>query len=499
MTNLGLHINRYIVCNLIILHTILLFDCPSSEEDWIMQVSKTLFEKLWDLHTVEVQEGDSYLIHIDRCYLHDLSGPLALSMLQKSSLPPHNSDLAIGTLDHTLCSRPSRTIEDSFASKAFVPMFREGCRQNSIQLFDLDHPLQGIVHVIGPETGLTLPGMTIVCGDSHTCTHGALGALAWGVGTTDLYHALATQTLLIRKPKTLRINIEGIPSPAAEPMDIILHLIATLGTNFGVGYAVEYAGSAISAMEMEGRMTICNLTVEMGADFVLISPDQKTIDYVKATQFAPTGDVLAKLISHALDSATDEGAVFDNEITVNIDELRPQVSWGITPAHVVDVDGKIPELQSDQSDIQQKALAYMDFNIGQQLIGTPVDRVFIGSCANGRLSNLKKVAEIVRGKKVAEGVEAWVIPGSQSVKRAAENLGLHSIISDAGMMWGEPGCSLCAGSSGEQVGPGRRCVSSTNRNFVGRQGPMARTHLASPSTAAWAAVNGVISDHQVNI
>jgi len=336
----------------------------------------------------------------------------------------------------------------------------------------------------------------VVCGDSHTCTHGALGALAWGVGSTDLYHALATQTLLIKKPKTLRINIEGIPAPEAGPMDIILRIIAELGTNFGVGYAIEYAGSAISAMDMEGRMTICNLTVEMGSDFGLISPDQKTIDYIKNKRFAPQGEMLDQLISHSLDLATDKQANFDKELTITIDDLKPQISWGINPSHVVDIDGIIPELQSDQSDSQKKALEYMDFQIGQQLIGTPIDRVFIGSCANGRLSNLEKVAEIVKGKRVAEGVVAWVVPGSQAVKSAVEKLGLDLVFVDAGLMWGEPGCSLCAGSSGEQVGPGKRCVSTTNRNFVGRQGPMARTHLASPSTAAWSAVNGVISNHQ---
>jgi 3-isopropylmalate/(R)-2-methylmalate dehydratase large subunit len=461
-----------------------------------MKVPDTLFEKLWQLHTIEELEGGTYLLHIDRCYLHDLSGPSALGMLNKRNLSPHNPELAIGTLDHTLCSMPGRTIDDSFASKTFVPMFREFCSQNQIRLFDLNHPLQGIVHVMGPETGLTLPGMTVVCGDSHTCTHGALGALAWGVGSTDLYHALATQTLLIKKPKTLRINIEGIPAPEAGPMDIILRIIAELGTNFGVGYAIEYAGSAISAMDMEGRMTICNLTVEMGSDFGLISPDQKTIDYIKNKRFAPQGEMLDQLISHSLDLATDKQANFDKELTITIDDLKPQISWGINPSHVVDIDGIIPELQSDQSDSQKKALEYMDFQIGQQLIGTPIDRVFIGSCANGRLSNLEKVAEIVKGKRVAEGVVAWVVPGSQAVKSAVEKLGLDLVFVDAGLMWGEPGCSLCAGSSGEQVGPGKRCVSTTNRNFVGRQGPMARTHLASPSTAAWSAVNGVISNHQ---
>ena len=461
-----------------------------------MATSETLFEKLWKLHTIEELEGDNYLIHIDRCYLHDLSGPGALGLLHKRKLSPHNRDLVIGTLDHTLCSVPGRTIDDSFASKAFVPLFRQFCSQYQIRLFDLDHPLQGIVHVIGPETGLTLPGMTMVCGDSHTCTHGALGALAWGVGTTDLYHALATQTLLIKKPKTLRINLEGNPAPEAEPMDIILHIIACLGTNFGAGYAIEYTGSAISTMDMEGRMTICNLTVEMGADFGLISPDQKTIAYITNTRFAPKGKMLDQLISHTLDLATDKQANFDKELTINIDNLKPQISWGINPSHTIDIDGIIPDLQSDQKESQQKALAYMDFQIGQQLMGTPIDRVFIGSCANGRLSNFKKIADIVKGKKVAEGVEAWVVPGSQAVKSAAEKSGLDSVFVDAGMMWGEPGCSLCAGSSGEQVGPGKRCVSTTNRNFVGRQGPMARTHLASPSTAAWAAINGVISNHQ---
>lgn len=458
----------------------------------------TLFEKLWSQHTIEKLDDEYYLLHVDRCFLHDLSGPYALKMLKQNNFKPFNPNLVYGMPDHTLSSKPGRTIYDSFVSKSFMPLFRDYCNDNNIFLLDLGHPLQGIVHVVGPETGLTLPGMTIVCGDSHTCTHGALGALAWGIGTTELYHVLATQTLRVKKPKTMRVNMEGTPPEHIDPMDIILHIIATYGSDFGIGYAVEYAGNAIEELSIEGRMTICNLTVEFGSEYGFISPDQKTIDYMRERVLAPKGEELDLLTATISSLSSDTGAIFDREIFVDVSSIKPQISWGITPAHTIDIDGVIPQFNGNKNSKmkaeQKKALSYMGFEIGQSLIGVPVDRVFIGSCSNGRISNLIRAVEVVKGQTVAEGVEAWVVPGSQSVKREAEVMGLHKIFMDAGFLWGEPGCSLCGGCNGERVAPGKRCISTTNRNFIGRQGPNARTHLASPCTAALSAIRGVISN-----
>ncbi|WP_371379043.1 3-isopropylmalate dehydratase large subunit [Sporomusa aerivorans] len=463
-----------------------------------MSQLKTMFDKIWEIHAVKKISDDNYLLFIDRCYLHDLSGPLALKLLTKAGLKPLNKNLVVASPDHTVSSKPNRCFDDTFSSKAFIPLFREECLKHDIPLFDLNDPKQGIIHVIGPELGISLPGMTIVCGDSHTCTHGAMGALAWGIGTSELYHILATQTLVVKKPKTMRVNIEGEMSPGIEPMDIILHIIAKHGSDFGVGYAVEYSGEAIRKLDMEGRMTICNLTVEFGSEYGFIAPDSTTFEYITNREYAPKDANFAKLIEHCKSMVTDNGAKFDKEITVSIKNLKPQISWGVTPSHTIGIDEVIPDPQDASTENLQngwiKALEYMDFQPGQKMENLLIDRVFIGSCSNGRISNLERVAKLVQGKKVAEHVEAWIVSGSEKVKKEAEMKGLDKVFKEAGFLWGEPGCSLCGGANGEQVGPGKRCVSTTNRNFIGRQGPKARTHLASPSTAAAAAIGGKIVD-----
>lgn len=456
-------------------------------------MGRTIFEKIWDIHVIEHLPDGSDLLHIDRCYGHDLSGTMAYRMMKKQGYKPLNPALTVSIPDHTLSSKAGRTIDDTPISKSFMPVFEGLSKEMGIRMFGLDDPRQGVVHVVGPETGLSLPGMTAVCGDSHTCTHGALGLMAWGVGTSELYHVVTTQSILVRKPKLMRICLEGTRSPDAEAMDIILYLIARNGAGFGAGYAVEFTGPVIREMKMEERMTICNLTVEMGSEYAVMAPDDETFAYIKGREFAPKGQMMEQLVSHARQLCTDEDAVFDLDITIDVTAVKPQISWGISPEHTVGIDETIPGAEVvAQDDSLQKALAYMDFEPGQPMLGIPVQRVFIGSCSNGRLSNLLRVAEVVAGKQVAAGVEAWIVPGSQMVKCEAEQLGLDQIFREAGFLWGEPGCSLCGGCNGERVAPQHHCVSTTNRNFMGRQGPRSRTHLASPTTAALAAVNGCI-------
>lgn len=452
---------------------------------------RPLFQKLWDLHTIRDMGEGNYLIAIDRCFLHDLSGPAALGMLQKSQRMAWDPGRVFATPDHLILSSPGRTEEMSPLSAKSMPMFRMGCKGYRIPLFDMTSPEQGIVHVVGPEQGLSLPGMTIVCGDSHTCTHGALGALAWGVGTSELYHVLATQTLMVKKPKAMFIELSGQLADDVGPMDVMLHLISKLGVDFGIGYAVEYGGELIRSMEMEDRMTLCNLTVEMGSEYALISPDEKTMAYVKGRPYAPAGENWEAFENHARSLASSAESEFDKCIQIDVSGIKRYVSWGITPAHSVGIDEAVPGTDGlGDACSYNEAYHYMDVEPGQPLKGLPIDRVFIGSCSNGRLTNIRRVAELVKDKHVAEGVEAWVVPGSQPVKRAAEAEGLDVILKSAGFIWGEPSCSLCGGCNGERVAPGKRCVSTTNRNFIGRQGPGARTHLASPITAAMAALSG---------
>jgi 3-isopropylmalate/(R)-2-methylmalate dehydratase large subunit len=367
-----------------------------------------------------------------------------------------------------------------------------------IEMFDIDEPGQGIVHVIGPELGLSLPGCLIVCGDSHTCTHGGLGALAFGIGSSELTHVLATQALIQRRPKTMRVKFEGRLPLGVTAKDLILALIGHVGAAGGTGYAVEYAGSAIRDLPVEGRLTICNLSIELGAKMGLIAPDEKTYAYIRGRTYAPQGEMWERAVEAWRELPSDTDAVFDREVVIDVEKIIPQVTWGISPEHVIGVDGHVPDPREIADPARraaiETALEYMGLKGGAPIMGTPVDVVFIGSCTNSRLSDLRAAAEVARGRKVAPGVRAWVVPGSETVKREAVAEGLDKIFTDAGFEWREPGCSMCLAANGETVAPGQRSVSTSNRNFIGRQGPRARTHLASPATAAAAAISGTIAD-----
>jgi len=370
--------------------------------------------------------------------------------------------------------------------------------RHGVRYFDVGSAGHGIIHVIGPEQGLTLPGSLIVCGDSHTCTHGALGALAWGIGVSEIKHVLATGTIRQTRPKRLRVRFEGRLAGGVTPKDMILSLIGRDGTAAADGYAVEYAGPAIRSLSNEGRMTVCNLSIEMGAKIGMIAPDDTTVAYLEGREHAPVGDLWDKAVEHWSGLASDEGAVFDREVVCDVSAVEPQVTWGTSPEQVLGVLGAVPDPDREPDATKRKAmaaaLAYGGLKPGTPLADIAIDRVFIGSCTNGRLSDLREAAALLDGRKVAEGVEAWAVPGSEAVKRAAAAEGLDRVFTDAGFQWRQPGCSLCASSNGDTVAPGQRCVSTSNRNFVGRQGRGSRTHLASPITAAAAAVTGRITD-----
>ena len=459
---------------------------------------RTLLDKIWDQHVIAELGSGLDLLHIDRTLVHDLGGARVFGALQAQGHRVRNPELTFATVDHCCSSLPGRDEHTTTSGSRLIPVLRDRCREQSIRLFDIDSPEQGIVHIIGPELGLTLPGVTLVCGDSHTCTHGGVGALAWGVGTSDLSHVLATQTLVEQRPQTMRIRYEGQLPAGVEPKDLILYVIGQYSTQAGTGYAVEYAGSAIRSMAIEGRLTICNLSIELGARMGLVAPDDTTFAYVHGRPYAPQDGLWDQALTHWRTLFSDDEAAYDREIVVDVAAIAPQITWGISPEHVIGIADRVPDpaqapdLSTRQS--WERALAYMDLQPGQAIEGLPVDVVFIGSCTNSRLSDLQRAADVVRGRHVASQVEAWVVPGSQTVKREAEQLGLHDVFQAAGFAWREPGCSRCVATNGEYVPPGKRCVSTSNRNFVGRQGPEARTHLASPATAARAAIEGCLTD-----
>ena len=367
-----------------------------------------------------------------------------------------------------------------------------------VQLFDLGEPGQGIVHVMGPEMGIVLPGLTVICGDSHTCTNGGLGAMAFGVGSSESTHALATQTLRQQKPRRMRIRCDGRLAAGVTAKDLALHLIGRLGAAAGVGYAIEFAGPAVEALDVEGRLTLCNLSVELGARFGMVAPDETTIDWLRGRPYAPQGEAFEAAAAHWRTLASDADAAFDREESIDATAVAPTITWGTSPEHAIAIDGAVPDparaATATDREAWGAALDYMGLRANAPIAGTAVDWVFIGSCANSRLADLRAAAEVARGRRVAEGVRAWVVPGSENVKRAAEAEGLHELFVAAGFEWREPGCSMCVAANGEQVPPRQRSVSTSNRNFVGRQGPGARTHLASPAMAAAAAVTGRITD-----
>lgn len=459
---------------------------------------RTLFDKLWDSHVI-VDFGDgSALLHVDRHLLHDLGGPPAFAELERRGLPVHSPELTFSTPDHVVSSAPARTGSEHRWADDLITGLRDGSRKRGIRLFDVNQPGHGIVHVIGPELGLTLPGSLVLCGDSHTSTHGALGALAWGIGTSEIAHVLATQALMQKRPRRMRITIDGELQPGVEAKDLILAIIGRLGASTGTGYAIEYAGPVVERMGMAGRLTLCNMSIEMGARMGMIAPDEVTFAWLKGRRYAPAGALWDRALAAWRQLATDPGARFDREERIDACAVRSQITWGTSPEQTIALDERVPDparaASADAAAAIAQALAYMGLQAGQPIAGTTIDRVFIGSCTNSRLEDLRAAADAVRGRRVAPHVTAWVVPGSQDVRLAAEREGLDRIYTEAGFEWRSPGCSLCVGANAEIVAPGQRCVSTSNRNFVGRQGPGARTHLASPVVAAACAIAGRIVD-----
>lgn len=460
-------------------------------------MANTLFDKVWNAHEIGLLPGGASLLHVDRHLMHELTGVEAIKVLDRRHIAVRNPDLTFATFDHVSSTRPGRLAGDAQWSTDMINTLREQTAQKGIKLFDMNSGRQGIVHVIGPELGLTLPGLSIVCGDSHTCTHGAFGAIAWGIGSSELVHVLATQTIQQRRPKTMRVWFSGTAAPGITGKDLILHLIGVLGASAGTGYAIEYAGPAIRALGMEARMTLCNLSIELGAKIGMIAPDETTFDYVRGREFAPKDAALDQAIAHWKTLPSDADATFDKEVYVDVSQIRPQVTWGTSPEHVVPIDGVVPD-PSQEPDPKLRlrllhAMEYMRLKPGQRIDEVKIDRVFIGSCTNSRISDLRAAAALIKGRHVARGVTAWVVPGSSEVKQQAESEGLNRQFIDAGFDWREPGCSMCVGANGDMVPPGQRCVSTSNRNFVGRQGPGAMTHLTSPEVAAASAIMGRIA------
>lgn len=457
-----------------------------------------MFDKVWNEHCVASLGTGFDLIHVDRLLMHDLAGPISLQRIEDRGLSIHSPGLVYAVPDHLVTSVPGKRGAMLEKFNGYINALREACSRKGITLFDVDDHRQGIVHVVGPALGVTLPGATVICGDSHTCTHGGIGAIAWGIGISEQDHALATQCIIEKKPKTMQVEFVGTRPVGVSAKDMILHAIAIHGSGFGDGYAVEYRGKPVEALAIEERFTICNMSVEFGAKIGFVAPDGKTLDYLRDLEFAPRGDLFEDAARHWLSLRTDDGASFHASLTVDVGNLRPQVSWGINPAHTIGIDDCIPD-PDDAPDADTRhdwsmALEYMGLRAGDRIQGTPIDHVFIGSCTNSRLSDLAAAAAVIKGRQVADGVEAWVVAGSQQVKKDAEAQGLDEIFRQSGFQWREPGCSLCPAANGDIVGPEKRCVSTSNRNFMGRQGPRARTHLASPQTAAAAAVAGRIVD-----
>ena len=456
----------------------------------------TLFDKLWDAHLVS-PESDAVpaVLYIDLHLIHEVTSPQAFAELESRGLAPRRPDLTKGTLDHSTPTLPAgadgRLPYFTAEAESQVDTLRRNCARHGVELFDFDSAYRGIVHVIGPELGLTQPGMTIVCGDSHTATHGAFGALAFGIGTSEVGHVLATQCLLQRKPRTLAINVEGKLAPGVGAKDLILHIIGEIGVNGGTGQVIEYRGSTIRALSMDQRMTVCNMSIEAGARAGLIAPDQTTFDYLAATPRTPSGADFERAVERWSAYKTDDGAVFDREVHIDASAIKPTLTWGTHPGQVAAIDAHLP--QANDAD-EAKALAYMGFDGGAAMAGRPVDVVFVGSCTNSRLSDLREAAQVLRGRHIHPRVRMLVVPGSEQVKRDAEAEGIDRIVREAGAEWREPGCSMCIAMNGDLVGPGQLAVSTSNRNFEGRQGKGSRTLLASPLTAAACAIAGHVTD-----
>ena len=461
---------------------------------------RTMFEKVWQNHVVAEPAGEPTIIYIDLQLVHEVTSPQAFDGLRLADRKLRRADRHIATVDHNV---PTTSVQDRLViadqiSAAQVNALRKNCAEFGVEFFDVQDANQGIVHMIGPELGATKPGMTIVCGDSHTSTHGAFGALAFGIGTSEVEHVMATQTLPQSKPKTFRINVEGALPYGVTAKDIILDIIGRIGTDGATGYVIEYSGSAIRALSMEGRMTICNMSIEAGARAGMIAPDETTFAYLKGRRFAPKDEAWDRAVKHWRSLVTDRDATFDRELNIDATKLVPTVTWGTSPGMVTTIDGTVPSPEDAKSDADKKsftrALEYMDLKPGTKLEDIKVDAVFLGSCTNARIEDLRAAAKVVRGHHVATTVRAMVVPGSQKVKHQAEEEGLDLVFKSAGFEWREPGCSMCLGMNPDILQPGERCASTSNRNFEGRQGRGGRTHLLSPEMAAAAAITGHLTD-----
>jgi 3-isopropylmalate/(R)-2-methylmalate dehydratase large subunit len=459
---------------------------------------RTLFEKVWDAHLVSQVPGGPVLLYVDLHLVHEVTSPQAFEGLRLAGRRVRRPELTVATVDHNVPTGDRRLpIADQLSARQVAALV-QNAREFGIRLFDLDSPEQGIVHVIGPELGYTQPGMTIVCGDSHTSTHGAFGALAFGVGTSEVEHVLATQCVVQSPPLTMEVRFDGLPQPGVGPKDLILALIRQIGTAGASGHVIEYTGDAVRAMSMEGRMTVCNMSIEAGARAGMIAPDQRTFAYLAGRPESPRGGDWQRAIADWSRLATDSGARYDHQVRVDAASVEPQVTWGTNPGMTIGIGARVPDPADAGSEAErqawERALEYMDLRPGMPLEGLRVDRVFLGSCTNARLDDLREAATVVRGRQVSNSVRAMVVPGSQQVKAAAEHEGLDRVFTDAGFEWRNPGCSMCLGMNEDVLGPGERCASTSNRNFEGRQGRGGRTHLVSPAMAAAAALAGHLVD-----
>ena len=457
----------------------------------------TLFDKIWDAHTVKTIDGGSCVLYIDRQYIHEVTSPQAFAGLRRRGIEVFRPQQVTASPDHNIPTQNQHLPIAEPQSAEQVATLVKNCAENNITIFPIGEAHNGIIHVIGPQTGLTQPGMTIVCGDSHTSTHGALGCIAFGIGTSEVEMALASQCILQSKPKSMRINIEGELKEGVCSKDIILYIISKLGTGGGTGHFVEFAGSAIRSLSMEARMTICNMSIEMGARGGMIAPDQTTFDYLKGREFAPQGEAWDKAVESWSKLRSDDDAVFDKEVTFDAADIEPMITYGTNPGMGIGISGTIPtsEGMDEASKVSYaKALNYMGFGEGDKMIGKKVDYVFVGSCTNGRIEDLRAFAHFVKGKKKADNITAWIVPGSKEVERLAIEEGLKDILNEAGFELRQPGCSACLAMNEDKIPAGKYCVATSNRNFEGRQGPDARTMLAGPLVAAAAAVTGVVTD-----
>ncbi|WP_105190288.1 3-isopropylmalate dehydratase large subunit [Pseudoalteromonas sp. T1lg48] len=463
-------------------------------------MAQTLYDKIWQAHCVAHLNEQTDLLYIDRHLVHEVTSPQAFAGLREKNRPVRCPQKTFATMDHNVSTRSRSLDAASEVSRNQLQALAQNCKDFGIVLYDLNSINQGIVHVMGPEQGITLPGTTIVCGDSHTSTHGAFGALAHGIGTSEVEHVLATQTLQQKKAKSLKIQVNGVLRPTVTAKDLILTVIGQLGTAGGTGYVAEFCGTGIEALSMEARMTLCNMSIEMGAKAGLIAPDEKTYAYLEGRPFAPRGEDFAAAVAYWQTLRSDADAVFDKVIEIDAASVQPQITWGTSPEQVIGVNDPVPDPQQEtdliKADAIRSALKYMDLQPGQKLSEVSVDTVFIGSCTNSRIEDLRAAAEIVAGKQVAPGIEALIVPGSGLVKRQAEEEGLADIFKAAGFEWREPGCSMCLAMNDDRLAPGKRCASTSNRNFEGRQGRGGRTHLVSPAMAAAAAIAGHFVDIQ---